>query len=279
MNVSKTLKYFLVSISLIIGILLLIFSFLTLPNVKENFRNNFGFFDTLSVHKRILSATDNNQNQPNLLLSTILSCQFPDPKLEIVDPSRLDLIINKQVKLESNYRPIDLVNLTELGINTDGNIILRDPVIIPLQNLITEASKTGIKVRINSGYRDFETQQEAFNYWVRAVGRNKGEQFAAPVGGSEHHLGTVIDIVSAENNYKLLPSYENTKLNQFLKNNAHLYGFTMSYPKGIEHITGYNYEPWHYRYVGVELATYLWEKNMSLTQYLYQLNNYCLLSY
>lgn len=264
--------------SLIIGVTLILFSFLLIPEIKDNFQKNFGVYEKISLSKGLIS-TDNEQISYEPFIQSVLSCSFPDPTIEIPDEAELDLIINKQVKLQVNYVPSDLVALSQYGIPTDGTIMLREKAAIPLAQMHEEIIKKGIRIRINSGYRDFATQQDAYNYWVRAVGKVKGETFAAPVGGSEHHLGTTIDIVSSENNYKLLPSYTSTKLYYYLIENAHLYGFTMSYPKGKESITGYNFEPWHYRYVGTPLATYLYEHNITLTEYMYELNNYCLLSY
>lgn len=263
---------------LVIGLTLILFSFLLIPEIKANFQKNFGVYEKISLSKGLIS-TDNDQISYEPFIQPVLSCSFPDPTIEIPNEAELDLIINKQVKLQDNYVPSDLVPLSEYGISTDGTIMLREKAVNALLLMHNEISNQGIRIRINSGYRDFATQQDAYNYWVRAVGKSKGETFAAPVGGSEHHLGTTIDIVSSENNYKLLPTYTSTKLHSYLIDNAHLFGFTMSYPKGKESITGYNFEPWHYRYVGTPLATYLYEHNTTLTEYMYELNNYCLLSY
>ncbi len=188
------------------------------------------------------------------------------------------VLINKLSKLEEDYIPADLVSLSDLKVNTSGNILLRkDPAeaVLELQN---ELKNQGVTIRVNSGWRDFKSQEGALTYWINALGFNQGSKYAAPIGGSEHHLGTVVDIVSSENNYKLLPSYTNTKLHRFMSENAYKYGFVLSFPKGQENITGYTYEPWHYRYVGLETAKFLKENNITLVEYLHRINNYCLIS-
>jgi D-alanyl-D-alanine carboxypeptidase len=278
MNLSKYLFKTLLTTSLIFGLILIVFSILLIPDIRNNFQKNFGVYEKISLSKGLVS-TDNEQFVYEPFIQNVLSCSFPNPTLELPDDDELDLIINKQVKLKDNYVPSDLVKISDFGVATDGTIMLRQKAVLALADMNEDLKSQGIKIRINSGYRDFATQQDAYNYWVRAVGKVKGETLAAPVGGSEHHLGTTIDIVTSQNNYKLLPTYTSTKLYSYLINNAHLFGFTMSYPKGKESITGYSFEPWHYRYVGTPLATYLYENNLTLTEYMYELNNYCLLSY
>lgn len=263
---------------IVFGLLFLTYGLLLAPNVKETFLNNLGGFKKEVVEKSNLSLTDNSAVIQTNLIQQLSSCKLSDKIVSSNEAEKYLVLINKLSKLEEDYIPADLVSLSDLKVNTSGNIMLRkDPAeaVLELQN---DLNKQGVTIRVNSGWRDFKSQEGALAYWINALGFNQGSKYAAPIGGSEHHLGTVVDIVSSENNYKLLPSYTNTKLHRFMSENAYKYGFVLSFPKGQENITGYTYEPWHYRYVGLETAKFLKENNITLVEYLHRINNYCLIS-
>ena len=115
-----------------------------------------------------------------------------------------------------------------------------------------------IALVVNSGYRSFKEQKGLKGAYVQKYGLTKSNQFSADQGYSEHQLGTAVDL--SNNNPDLSISFDKTDTFAWLKDNAHKYGFILSYPKGNSY---YMYEPWHYRFVGVELATYLYSNNLN----------------
>ena len=127
-----------------------------------------------------------------------------------------------------------------------------------LEQMITDArssnasSSNKIILVVNSGYRSFKEQKGLKSVYVQKYGLTKSNQFSADQGYSEHQLGTAVDL--SNNNPDLSISFDKTGTFAWLKDNAYKYGFILSYPKGNSY---YMYEPWHYRFVGVELATYL----------------------
>ncbi len=126
-----------------------------------------------------------------------------------------------------------------------------------LDAMLAAMKKAGVGVGIKSGYRSYNAQQNIWNRDVARDGEVETARFLARPGYSEHQTGLTYDIgiVSA--------NFEKTDAFKWLQQHAQEYGFSMRYPKTAESITGYGYEPWHYRYLGVELATALWEARQS----------------
>ena len=90
---------------------------------------------------------------------------------------------------------------------------------------------------------------------------------SARAGHSEHQTGLAVDVSNSSLDYD---NFESTKEFYWMKNNAHKFGFILRYPKASFHITGFKYEPWHYRYVGIKIATYIYKNNLTLEEYLLQ---------
>ncbi len=169
------------------------------------------------------------------------------------------VLTNKYYKLPSNYQPNDLVPLNSYG--NWGSI--RKEVYDAFVRLNNDVKKLGYKFRSSSPFRDYETQDILFNRYVNNNGLEYALNSSAKPGYSEHQTGLAIDI----NNGSSMNNFGNTKDSAWLKNNAHLYGFILRYPEGKENITGYKYEPWHYRYVGIKAATYIYENNLTFEEY------------
>lgn len=155
-------------------------------------------------------------------------------------------IVNKKTSL-GNYEPKDLVKFN--GINVSKRIV-KD-----LEKLIAAAQKDGLKLKVVSGYRSYSKQVSTFNYWINkelekhpAWSRQQAEQeantYSAKPGHSEHQLGTTVDILSSENNYKF-SSEISLKYINWIENNCQKYNFKISYPKTQSE---YVYEPWHLRW-------------------------------
>ncbi len=178
-------------------------------------------------------------------------------------------MVNKEYKLPVDYKPKDLTNLGETGIKYSSQKNGRKIIIQPLKELNEAAKNDGIDLAIKSAYRSYTTQQSTYSYWVSKEGgdNSKADRYSARAGHSEHQLGTTIDFTSPESNYNIGSVFHNTKAAKWLEKNAWRYGFILSYPKGKEHITGYTYESWHYRFVGKDIAKVLYEEDLCLIEY------------
>lgn len=131
-----------------------------------------------------------------------------------------------------------------------------------LEKLQSAAKLDGYSMPLVSGYRSYNTQKSIYNSYVQRWGKEYTDTVSAQPGHSEHQTGLAFDVGELNSNYG------NTKEGIWLKENCHKYGFIIRYLKGKEDITGYSYEPWHIRYVGVEIATKIMSQNITLEEYL-----------
>ena len=129
------------------------------------------------------------------------------------------------------------------------------------------ALKYSYDIEIESGYRSIEHQQKVFNNCVNQKGLEYAQKYVASPGYSEHHTGLALDICLLKNDKFIIEHNLPEDFKLFLQNNAHLFGFIIRYPKDKESITGYNYEPWHIRYVG-SIAKEIYENKLTLEEYL-----------
>ena len=147
---------------------------------------------------------------------------------------------------------------------------LRQEALDALVSMLDDAAAAGHDVRARSAYRSYATQESTFNYWVGALGYDEAVRISAMAGHSEHQLGTTADLTSPAVGWGLEESFGPTPEGQWLAANAHNYGFALSYPAGAEAVTGYSYEPWHFRYIGTAEAQAWNASGLTLNQYLLQ---------
>lgn len=121
---------------------------------------------------------------------------------------------------------------------------------------------------MTSAYRPYEYQKALHDRYKQADGAVKANTYSAKAGYSEHETGLCLDVSSPSVNYNLVQAYGTTEEGKWLARNAHKHGFIIRYPKGKEKITGYDYEPWHIRYVGKTAAGEIYKKNQTLEEYL-----------
>lgn len=156
--------------------------------------------------------------------------------------------------LNPDYVPPDLVYLSAYGIPARGSEdMLRQEATVQLGFLISAAAEDGVEILAASGYRSYWEQQGTFDWFKDAYGEDAGK-LSAPPGQSEHQLGTAVDFASPDVNYELVDSFSQTSAGSWLAEHAAQYGFVLSYGKDRETDTGVRFEPWHYRYIGVENA-------------------------
>ena len=147
---------------------------------------------------------------------------------------------------------------------------LRKPAATALEKLFAGAKKDGISLKAVSGYRSYATQKSIFARNAKLKGEAVANKTSARAGQSEHQTGLAMDVSSASVNYTLEQSFGKTKEGKWLKANAAKYGFIIRFGEGQEKLTGYSYEPWHIRYVGVWIAGEITRQGETLEQYLEQ---------
>lgn len=184
------------------------------------------------------------------------------------------VIVNKQRSLPKGYEPSDLV-VPNVPFSFDGpheKRHMRKEAAGALEKLFAAAKKDGIKLRAVSGYRSYARQKTIYNNNVKTKGLEYASKVSAVPGMSEHQTGLAIDVSSPSVGNALEQSFGSSKEGQWLAKHAPEYGFVIRYPKGKENITGYVYEPWHIRYIGVDLAEDAASKGLTLEEYFDEVN-------
>ena len=143
-------------------------------------------------------------------------------------------------------------------------VVSEDEVYQKYISMYNAAKKEDLYLIITSAYRDYNFQDQLWNQYAKSQGEEWADSVAARAGHSEHQTGLTLDIVTYNSN---MNEFENTDEFKWLQKHAHEYGFIMRYPKDKEDITGYDYESWHYRYVGVETATKIHELGITYDEY------------
>lgn len=166
------------------------------------------------------------------------------------------VLVNKYNYLSKNYIPENLVNL--------GRIKLVKSSADAFTELVNSALKENLFIKGISGYRSYTYQDNLYNKYVKIDGKDIADTYSARAGYSEHQTGLAVDISNNKTSYM---EFETTKEFVWMQENAHKYGFILRYPKDKENITGYKYEPWHYRFVGAPIATYIKKHNITYEEY------------
>ena len=157
--------------------------------------------------------------------------------------------VDKEKPLPSDYEPGDLVSLMEYPFALSRrDLRLRRPAAEAAREMDAAAKAEGVTLVFSSAYRSYSYQSEVYARHVRELGREAADRVSARPGHSQHQLGTVVDFGSIDN------SFAESKAGLWMAANAGRFGFSLSYPEGAESITGYDWESWHYRYVGKAAA-------------------------
>jgi len=192
------------------------------------------------------------------------TCEGPELKV-ISDGDYLLALVTKETTLKSDYEPPDLKPVPSY-MNPSRDMQLREEALWHLEKLWDAANEDGVSLSIRSAYRSYNTQKRLFADYASRHGEEEANRFSARAGQSEHQLGTAVDFGGTGVDFS--PEFGQTDQGRWLAENAHYFGFAMSYPEGKEYITGYVYEPWHYRYIGVDQAIEWKESGVTLKEYL-----------
>lgn len=192
---------------------------------------------------------------------------------KLIDKSTVDknllVLVNKKNSLGSTFVPNDLVTVnvkTSNGISSSTKKMKKDAA-KALEKMFSAAKKDKITLLLRSGYRSYATQKQLYSRNVASMGSTQANKVSAKAGLSEHQTGLSVDILSSDYG-KLNEGFSKTKAYKWMSSNAHKYGFIIRYPKNKTDVTGYSFEPWHIRYVGIESATDIYSKNLTLEEYL-----------
>lgn len=175
------------------------------------------------------------------------------------------VLVNKYYNLDSDYVPKNL-EVIDSKYSVPGKKLV-NVARISFEHLARKAENEGYSIRAASTYRSYSYQSNLYDNYVKQDGVSNADKYSARPGFSEHQTGLAVDVDNGKSSFN---NFENTKEYKWLLDNAYKYGFILRYPKGKEDITGYMYEAWHYRYVGVEIAALIHENNMTYEEYYFK---------
>ncbi|MFC4558278.1 D-alanyl-D-alanine carboxypeptidase family protein [Virgibacillus kekensis] len=187
----------------------------------------------------------------------------------ISDPSAVGVLVNKKHHLPADYIPPNLV-VPDVRFPFTEDLPkrqMRQIAANALEKMFAAADQAGVDLFAQSGYRSYDRQEAIFAANAREHGQKAANQFSAQPGESEHQTGLAMDVTSADINFRLTTAFANTDEGKWVAEHASDYGFIIRYPKGKTDITGYQYEPWHLRFVGRKVAKYIDANNITLDEY------------
>ena len=193
-------------------------------------------------------------------------------KLLTIKNDLLMMLVNRNNTLSSDYVPEELV-LSEIDfVSYIETRYLAKSTAEAAKAMFEAAKEDGITLLGASGYRSYEVQESLYNSRVVNEGQEEADRYTAKPGQSEHQTGLALDILS-EDYQDMNDNFDSTEAYAWLKENCYKYGFILRYPQGKEDITGFLYEPWHYRYIGnSEVAKDIMDRNLTFEQYIEELD-------
>jgi D-alanyl-D-alanine carboxypeptidase len=201
-------------------------------------------------------------------LGPLPACRYDDV---LTSPRGYDdwavTLVDTILRVPKSYVPPDLVSVSTAGVEGNGRV--RAVIVDDLRQMAEDADAAGAGIGIQSAYRSYEQQQTVFQGWVDQLGREQALRVSARPGHSEHQLGLALDVRSKSGGSPFEGDWGETKAGKWMAANAWKYGFVMSYPKGKRKVTCYQYESWHFRYVGRDLAAAIHGSGLTIREYLW----------
>lgn len=244
-----------------------IINYISLDYFKEENLDRYikyDFIDTKSVYDTTILKEKYNYEDTVTFVNAYLDKDYysNDIPLSKDKASKLDVIVNKYYKLDKDYEPEDLTVINSKF--ASGTQKLRKEAADKFEEMASDMLKENLKIYAGSTYRSYSYQEGLYNRYVKKDGFKEAETYSARAGYSEHQLGLAVDIVNGKWNYLS----EGDKEYTWLINNSYKYSFILRYPHESEYITGYVFEDWHFRYLGIDLATKVYESKLTYDEYI-----------
>lgn len=193
---------------------------------------------------------------------------FDKDQYSLTEPSSIWVLINKQNAIPTSYVPEVAVPKVPLWTSpTAQHMQVSTKAQKSLEKLFAAAKNEGINLVLASGYRSAALQSQLYNSYVAQDGQAKADTYSARPGHSEHQTGLAADVATVGGGCYLETCWGDTREGTWVAKNAHKYGFIVRYPKNKKAITGYQYEPWHLRFVGDSLATEIKQSGKTMEEY------------
>lgn len=242
-----------------------------LKHDKDNIYSNLAkekYFIYDNFYDYVEYVNDNKDKDINEIVEIINTNTNKEYYTDVLktDTSKKELmLVNKYYYLDETYEPDNLVSIpTTYAYGKYGDQQVTEDTYNAFLNMWNAANENGFYLMVNSSYRTYDKQQKVYDSYQKTSGTNYADKIAARPGHSEHQTGYSLDIF--EKGYTS-ENFTTSESFNWMQNNAHKYGFIIRYQEDKEDTTGYSFESWHYRYIGVEPATYIYENNITFDEY------------
>lgn len=225
-------------------------------NLEEYSSVNYFHIENIDRYDNLKEISNFSDEDIIMRVNTNVDKPFYTDIKTVDNPNNILVLVNKYYAFSQDYTPEDLIPVE--------NTFMRSVAAEPMLNMVKAMREKGLTVNLLSGYRSYITQVNLYNRYANKDGKEKTDTYSARPGHSEHQSGLAMDL---SNNWSLTEEFENTPEFNWLSEHAHEYGFILRYKKDKVYMTGYVYEPWHYRYVGVDVATRIHEENLTFEEY------------
>ena len=231
----------------------------------NNINKTIDYFN-MNYLDRYITYKENNNNLDNQQIIKNVNMNLDKKYYEETEPAKylntLQILVNKHYYLENNYEPENLETISTKYALSGMRLVKEAKE--AFEKMSADAKKENMNIIAMSTYRSYDYQVDLYNRYVKQDGKEAADKYSGRPGHSEHQTGLAVDVFDNEIDYT---KFEKTNEFKWMDKHAHEYGFILRFPKDKENETGYIYESWHYRYVGIDAAKYIKENNISLEEY------------
>ena len=231
----------------------------------ENIDKKIDYFNYDNIDRYIKYKENNKKMNIEQIIKNVnmnLDKTHYEDKIPAKNLNEEIILVNKYYYLDENYVPNNLEKINNQY--ALDNMKLVKEAKEAFEKLSKDALKEKLNIIAMSAYRSYSYQIDLYNRYAKSDGKEKADTYSGRAGHSEHQTGLAVDVYNKKVPYT---SFENTKEYEWMMKNAYKYGFILRFPKDKEEETGYHFESWHYRYVGIDIATYIKENNISFEEY------------
>ena len=232
----------------------------------KNINKKLSYFKTDNLDRYINYKEDNPEKSDEQIIKDVNMNLDKEPYEDAMKVTNLNnnlILVNKYNYLEEDYVPNNLKSINRRYALSGMKLVKEAKE--AFEDLSSDAAQEDLKIVAMSSYRSYDYQVDLYNRYARSDGKDKADTYSGRPGFSEHQTGLAVDVYDQELNYT---NFGKTNEFKWMQKHAHEYGFILRFPEGKEEETGYVYESWHYRYVGVKVATYIKENDITLEEYI-----------
>ena len=234
-------------------------------NKLDNVNKRIDFFN-LNYLDRYIEYKEKNTDLDIIQIIKNVNMHLDKQVYEDIEPAKYlnttNILVNKHYYLDENYEPDNLETIDRKYALSGMKLVKEAKE--AFEKMASDAKKEKLNIVAMSTYRSYNYQVDLYNRYVRQDGKEAADTYSGRPGHSEHQTGLAVDVYDNEIDYT---KFEKTNEFKWMDEHAHEYGFILRFPKDKEKETGYIYESWHYRYVGIEAAKYIKENNISFEEY------------